>query len=288
MATMRIALVGGGEGGAALLAHFIKLGSSVTGVMDLRADAPAVRMARERGIFTTASLEELLARPADLVIEVTGREDVAARVRELCSPETGMLRARDARFIYDIIHREEERLATMKGLIAELGAVRSELDAVLAPFRQTLGQLASGNQEVQIHVAAMLQGTGVLLEETKKTDAVVSSIQAVAKQTKMLGLNAAIEAARAGDMGKGFAVVAEEVRKLADFTTTSVHQVGDVLTHMASTVETLSEPIRDMADTAERRIETIAELLRRVEGLEAAIARTQTIEAQLTQLAASC
>jgi methyl-accepting chemotaxis protein len=164
--------------------------------------------ARSAGVFTTTSVEELLALPTDLVIEVTGRQDVAQRVRELCPPEVGMLRAGDAQFLYEILRREEETIAKLKRQITELALARGNMQTTVEPLRKTLAQLTSGNEDVQAHMTAMLDTIGTLLTETRSTDEVVASIRSVAKQTKMLGLNAAIEAARAGEMGKGFAVVA--------------------------------------------------------------------------------
>lgn len=278
MAISRVSFVGGGEGCLSLLEKFLKLGFTITGVADLRSDAPAMAKARAAGIFTTTSVENLLTRPTDLVIEVTGRDDVAQHVRDLCPPEVGMLRARDAQFLYEIIRREEGHMATLKQQIAELNLARGNMQAVVGPLRKTLSQLTSGNEEVQTQMASMLETIGTLLVETRGTDEVVASIRSVARQTKMLGLNAAIEAARAGDMGKGFAVVAREVRELADETDASVHKVGDVLSLIASMVEKLSTPIQDMSSTASERIETIAKLQNNILDMEKVLAQTERID----------
>jgi len=167
--------------------------------------------------------------------------------------------------IHESLERRDTLLTAARQLSTSAAELSSSIQSILAQAEELA---ASGRYLKDMSVEAGRQ--------VGDTDKVVGFIQDVANQTNLLGLNAAIEAARVGEMGRGFGVVADEVRKLAVNSASSAKQITSTLSEIRASIEKIGAEISQIEAVAGHQADTIQKLT----------AHSQALAAMSEQLAA--
>lgn len=144
--------------------------------------------------------------------------------------------------------------AAVEQMIGNIGSVRSSVDKMASSFEKLRMNSQDGiekqkdvNEQIQ-----KIEAQSVMLQEAN------SAIQAIAEQTNLLAMNAAIEAAHAGDAGKGFAVVADEIRKLSETSSVQSKTIGEQLSNIKSSIARVVES----SDGSNSAFETVSHLIK--------------------------
>lgn len=197
-----------------------------------------------------ASLQQLLA---DVKVQVSQNHDTAAQsqlIGQQCKASVYQQKAAITQLNEETgaalrsTQQMVDLLKLAQGQINEAGEVANHGTSIVLQMNQHMGQLAVQVQESAQSMVELDQAANDIMQ-------VLDTIRGVAEQTNLLALNAAIEAARAGEHGRGFAVVADEVRRLSANTQAATGEIQQMLDRLSNSVKTAHDGLAHEQTTAQ-------------------------------------
>ncbi|YCO03303.1 methyl-accepting chemotaxis protein [Vibrio sp. VNB-15] len=147
--------------------------------------------------------------------------------------------------------------------------------------QQFLQKTVSKMSELSSDIASSASAVNQVEERVDAIGSVVGTIQGISEQTNLLALNAAIEAARAGEAGRGFAVVADEVRNLAQRTQQATVEIQEMITQLQSSAESAVELMEKSVVEAAEGVELVSNAGSELDGIVGQVTQINDMNFQI-------
>ncbi|MDD2054860.1 methyl-accepting chemotaxis protein [Pseudomonas putida] len=232
----------------------------------------------------------LISEEARLKTALTRLSDLAVQMAE-AAVDSSHLSRRTESALLEQRGETDMTAAAMTEMAASIGEVAAHVqqtagEAAIANQLAEQGSLVAGASREAIQLLAgtvtqINQAVGSLAAQTQDIMLASNVIRAIAEQTNLLALNAAIEAARAGEQGRGFAVVADEVRALAGKTRESTEQIQGIIESLQAGAQDAVSIASLGIEEAEQGVARVLQAQQALQGIREAVERISAMSRQM-------
>lgn len=136
----------------------------------------------------------------------------------------------------------------------------SELSSAVEQMSVATDEITQSSSDVAEHLQELSKQSEDVTNDIRTIHSILEFVQDVASQSHLLGLNAAIESARAGEAGRGFSVVADEIRKMAENSKNAVEEIKEQLGRIQNAAERMNESVQQISGNTQENAASMQEL----------------------------
>jgi Methyl-accepting chemotaxis protein len=163
----------------------------------------------------------------------------------------------------------------------EVTTIVQQVSSAISHTSGAIEDLVEGAGKISETNSRLLDSINAASEKAKETAKIVDFVHNIATQTYLLGVNASIDAARAGAYGKGFDVVAEEIGRLSKSTTDSISVIDTLLNYLTSTITMLASGLSESTEIFRKQTNDLDEIAAAVVELQNTVGRLENLSESL-------